>query len=60
MNLRTQISRAAWTAEGHLFVTAWMPGLYDKTRFALFLGAWERDAQVLREVATDLKPYLKE
>lgn len=41
-------------------MTAWMPGLYDKTRFALFLGAWERDAQVLREVATDLKPYLKE
>ena len=60
VNLRTQVSRAAWTAEGHLFVTAWMPGLYDKTRFALFMEAWERDAQVLRDAATDLKPYLKE
>jgi hypothetical protein len=60
VNLRTQVSRAAWTAEGHLFVTAWMPGLYDKTRFALFMEAWERDSQVLRDIATDLKPYLKE
>jgi hypothetical protein len=60
VNLRTQVSRAAWTAEGHLFMTAWMPGLYDKARFALFMEAWERDSQVLREMATDLKPYLKE
>ena len=60
VNLRTQVSRAAWNAEGHLFVTAWMPGLYDKTRFALFMEAWERDSQVLRDMATDLKPYLKE
>jgi len=34
--------------------------LYDKTRFALFMEAWERDSQVLRDVASDLKPYLKE
>ena len=60
MNLRTQVSRAAWTAEGHLFVTAWMSGWYDKTRFALFMEAWQRDSQVLRDVAPDLKPYLKE
>ncbi len=60
VNLRTQVSRAAWTTEGHLFMSAWMPGLYDKTRFALFMEAWERDSQVLRDVASDLKPYLKE
>lgn len=60
VNLRTQVSHAAWTTEGHLFMSAWMPGLYDKTRFALFLDAWERDSQVLRELASDLKPYLKE
>lgn len=60
VNLRTQVSRAVWTAEGHLFMSAWMPGLYDKTRFALFMEAWERDSQVLRDVASDLKPYLKE
>jgi hypothetical protein len=60
VNLRTQVSHAAWTTEGHLFVSAWMPGLYDKNRFALFLDAWERDSQVLREIAPDLKPYLKE
>jgi hypothetical protein len=60
VNLRTQVSRVAWTTEGHLFMTAWMPGLYDKTRFALFMEAWERDSQILRDMATDLKPYLKE
>jgi len=60
VNLRTQVSRAVWTPEGHLFMSAWMPGLYDKTRFALFMEAWERDSQVLRDVASDLKPYLKE
>ena len=53
-------SRAPWTTEGHLFVTAWMPGLYDKTRFALFMEAWERNSQVLRDVAIDLKPSLKD
>jgi hypothetical protein len=47
VNLRTQVSRAVWTSEGHLFMSAWMPGLYDKTRFALFMEAWERDSQVL-------------
>jgi hypothetical protein len=60
LNLRTQVSHAAWTKEGHLFMSAWMPGLYDKNRFALFMEAWERDTQMLREVASDLKPYLKE
>jgi hypothetical protein len=60
VNLRTQVSRAVWTTEGHLFMSAWMPGLYDKTRFALFMEAWERDSQVLRDVASDLKAYLKE
>jgi hypothetical protein len=60
INLRTQVSHAAWTNEGHLFMSGWMPGLYDKTRFALFMEAWERDSQVLRDAASDLKPYLKE
>ena len=60
VNLRTQVARAVWTTEGHLFMSAWMPGLYDKTRFALFMEAWERDSQILRDVASDLKPYLKE
>ena len=60
VNLRTQVSRAVWTTEGHLFMSAWMPGLYDKNRFSLFIDAWERDSQVLRDIASDLKPYLKE
>ncbi|HJU06814.1 MAG TPA: hypothetical protein VJ692_16815 [Nitrospiraceae bacterium] len=60
LNARLLTSRIFWTAEGHLFMSAWMPGLYDKTRFALFIDAWERDGEVLREAARALNPYLKQ
>ena len=60
LNGRAQVARAFWTSDGHLFMSAWMPGLYDKIRFGQFVEAWEKDANVLREIATDLKPYLKD
>ncbi len=59
-NSRAHVARAFWSADGHLFMSAWIPGLYDKVRFAQFVEAWEKDVDVLREVATDLKPYLKD
>lgn len=59
-NGRAQVARVFWTTDGHLFMSAWMPGLYDKLRFVQFVEAWEKDADILREVATDLKPYLRD
>lgn len=59
-NGRAQVARSFWTTDGHFFMSAWMPGLYDKMRFAQFVEAWEKDADILREVATDLKPYLRD
>jgi hypothetical protein len=58
-NSRAQVARAFWTPDGHLFVTAWAPGLYDKLRFAQLLEAWEKDIELLREVAVELKSYLQ-
>ncbi|MBI4001484.1 MAG: hypothetical protein HY348_06845 [Nitrospira defluvii] len=60
VNARMQVARGFWTREGDLFVNAWMPGLYDKLRFAAYLEAWEQDLKILREAAPDLSPFLLE
>lgn len=49
-----------WSDGGGLFAMAWMPGQYEKARFALFLEAWDRDAAMLRQAYKQLKPFLKE
>ncbi len=59
-NSRMQVARGFWTQEGDLFVNAWMPGLYDKLRFAAYLEAWEQDLKVLQEAGRDLSPFLLE
>ncbi len=58
VNARMQVARGFWTREGDLFVTAWMPGLYDKLRFAAYIEAWEQDLKILRETGPDLSPFL--
>ncbi|MBD0305460.1 MAG: hypothetical protein ICV76_02770 [Nitrospiraceae bacterium] len=60
VNARARTARAFWTDEGHLLVSAWMPGGYEKLRFAAFMEAWEQDMQVLREFSMNLKPYLSQ
>jgi hypothetical protein len=60
VNSRTRIARSFWTPEGHLLVIAWLPGGYEKLRFAAFMEAWEQDAQTLRGFSQELKPYLAE
>ena len=49
-----------WSDEGNLFAMAWMPGRYEKSRFALFMEAWDHDASLLRQTYEQLKPFLKE
>ena len=49
-----------WSEEGNLFAMAWMPGRYEKERFALFMDAWDQDATMLRQTYDQLKPFLKE
>lgn len=60
VNSRMRVARTFWTPEGHLFVSAWLPGDYEKLRFAAFMEAWEQDGQTLRGFSQDLKPYLAE
>ncbi len=60
VNTRMQVARGFWTEEGDLFVKAWMPGLYDKLRFAAYIQAWEDDLKVLREAGPDLSGFLLE
>lgn len=60
VNARVRATRAFWTEEGHLLMSAWMPGVYDKTRFAAFMESWEQDTQTLRQFSRELKPYLAE
>ena len=38
----------------------WMPGRYEKTRFALFMEAWDHDTALLRQSYDQLKPFLLE
>ena len=49
-----------WSEDGNLFAMAWMPGAYDKSRFAVFMDAWEQDTALLRQSYEELKPFLKE
>ncbi len=56
----TRVSHIYWNEEGHLFMDAWMPGLYEKSRFSVFMEAWEIDAKQLRANAKELEPYLIE
>jgi hypothetical protein len=49
-----------WSDEGSLFAMAWIPGRYEKTRFALFMEAWDRDTSLLRQYHEKLKIFLKE
>jgi hypothetical protein len=58
VNTRTRVARVFWTPDGNLFVSAWMPGSYEKARFAAFMEAWEQDGLALRDFSLELKPYL--
>ena len=60
LNKEGRVTRFYWSKDGHLFGSAWMPGLYEKSRFATFLEAWEHDTKTLRKAYEHLKPYLKE
>ena len=57
---RFSVMQLFWSDEGSLFAMGWMPGRYEKTRFALFLEAWDHDAALLRQGYDQLKPFLKE
>ncbi len=54
------VMQVYWSDEGNLFAMAWMPGMYEKSRVALFMEAWDRDATILRQSYDQLKPFLKE
>lgn len=54
------VMQVYWSEEGNLFAMAWMPGRYEKERFALFIEAWDHDAAILRQSYDLLKPFLKE
>ena len=53
------VSQLYWSTDGNLFSMAWMPGPYEKSRFAVFMEAWDRDASLLRQTYEQLKPFLK-
>ena len=59
LNKEMRVARFYWSEKGHLFGTAWMPGLYEKSRFALFMEAWDQDTLSLRQAYEHLKPFLK-
>ena len=54
------VMQVYWSDDGNLFAMAWMPGRYEKERFALFMEAWDHDASLLRQTYDQLKPFLKE
>ena len=58
VNSRTRVARVFWTPDGNLFVSAWMPGSYEKARFAAFMDAWEQDGLTLRDFSLELKSFL--
>jgi hypothetical protein len=60
LNKKAWLAHFYWTPEGNLFVEAWLPGLYEKSRFAQFHEAWDHDIQVLRDAYPGLKAYLAE
>jgi len=54
------VARLYWSDDGNLFAVAWMPGTYEKARFALFMEVWDRDTALLRQYYKKLKSFLKE
>ncbi len=54
------VMQVYWSEEGNLFAMAWMPGMYEKSRVALFMEAWDHDAALLRQSYDQLKPFLNE
>ena len=54
------VMQVYWSEGGNLFAMAWMPGRYEKSRYALFMEAWDHDAVLLRQSYDLLKPFLKE
>ena len=57
---RFSVTQLFWSDDGSLFAMGWMPGMYEKTRFALFMEAWDHDTGLLRQSYDQLKPFLKE
>ena len=57
---RFSVVQLFWSDDGSLFAMGWMPGMYEKTRFALFMEAWDHDTALLRQTYDQLKPFLKE
>ncbi len=54
------VMQVYWSEEGNLFAMAWMPGMYEKSRLAIFMEAWDHDAALLRQSYDQLKPFLHE
>jgi hypothetical protein len=57
---RFSVIQLFWSEDGSLFAMGWMPGLYEKARFALFMEAWDHDTGLLRQTYDQLKPFLIE
>ncbi len=57
---RFSVMQIFWSDDGSLFAMGWMPGMYEKARFALFIEAWDHDAALLRKAYDQLKPFLIE
>jgi len=57
---RFSVMQLFWSDDGSLFAMGWMPGMYEKARFALFIEAWDHDAALLRQTYDQLKPFLIE
>lgn len=57
---RFSVMQLFWSDDGSLFAMGWMPGRYEKTRFALFMEAWDHDTALLRQTYDQLKPFLQE
>ena len=57
---RFSVIQLFWSNDGSLFAMGWMPGRYEKERFALFMEAWDHDSSLLRQAYNQLKPFLKE
>jgi hypothetical protein len=55
-----KVLQVYWSETGNLFAMAWMPGTYDKFRFAAFMEAWEHDTMLLRQAYGELQPFLKD
>jgi len=57
---RFSVIQLFWSDDGSLFAMGWMPGMYEKARFALFMEAWDHDTALLRQTYDQLKPFLIE